>query len=189
MRDYDYPHTVDDGGGERLTFLRRLPADVGERVEFEIVVASGSAPPVHAHNLQDEALMVREGRIGYVLSGSAPKTAGPGETVFIPRGEFHRFWNDGDDTLVADGYFEPVGSIEYLIGAFYAMMRDAGGGKVDVFDAAFLLRRYRSEYTLQEIPAPIQRFLFPVIVAVGRVMGKYVKYADAPEPVHRPAAE
>jgi hypothetical protein len=35
------------------------------------------------------------------------------------------------------------------------------------------------------IPAPVQRFVFPVLVAVGRLLGRYTRYADAPEPVRR----
>jgi hypothetical protein len=38
---------------------------------------------------------------------------------------------------------------------------------------------------MAEIPAPVQRFVFPVVVALGRLLGKYNKYADAPEPVRR----
>jgi hypothetical protein len=36
-----------------------------------------------------------------------------------------------------------------------------------------------------EVPAAVQRFVFPVQVAVGRLLGRYEKYADAPEPVRR----
>jgi hypothetical protein len=35
------------------------------------------------------------------------------------------------------------------------------------------------------IPAVVQRLVFPVLVIVGRLLGKYRKYADAPEPVRR----
>jgi hypothetical protein len=33
------------------------------------------------------------------------------------------------------------------------------------------LRRYRSEFCIAEIPAVVQRVVFPVLVAVGRVLG------------------
>ena len=61
----------------------------------------------------------------------------------------------------------------------------SGGSRPDLFDAAFLTRRYRGEFYMSEIPAMVQRLVFPVLVAVGRVLGKYRKYADAPEPVRR----
>jgi hypothetical protein len=62
-------------------------------------------------------------------------------------------------------------------------MKRSGGHRPDPFEAAFLARRYRSEFGMAEIPAPVQRFVFPVLVAVGRLLGKYKKYADAPQPV------
>ena len=55
----------------------------------------------------------------------------------------------------------------------------------DPFDAAFLATRYRDEFTMVEIPAPVRRFVFPLLVAVGTALGKYRKYADAPAPVCR----
>ena len=49
------------------------------------------------------------------------------------------------------------------------------------------MRRYRNEFGMLEIPMAVQRFVFPVLVAIGRLLGKYRRYADAPEPVRRPA--
>ena len=47
------------------------------------------------------------------------------------------------------------------------------------------MRRYRSEFRMLESPAAVERFVFPILVAVGTVLGKYRKYAGAPESVHR----
>ena len=33
------------------------------------------------------------------------------------------------------------------------------------------------------IPAVVRRIVFPLLVAVGTVLGKYRRYADAPAPV------
>jgi hypothetical protein len=38
---------------------------------------------------------------------------------------------------------------------------------------------------MADIPAPVQRFVFPVVVAVGRLLGKDRRFAGAPEPVKR----
>jgi hypothetical protein len=38
---------------------------------------------------------------------------------------------------------------------------------------------------LLAIPAPVRHFVFPVIVAIGTLLGRYRKYADAPEPMRR----
>jgi quercetin dioxygenase-like cupin family protein len=179
--DYDYPHTIDNGAGERLTFLRRD----GDRLEVENVVAPGAGPPMHIHRLQKEAVTVEQGRLGYRRAGEAEQFAGPGETVVFEAGEEHKFWNPGEEDARGTGYIEPADDIEYFLGAIFESQRRKGGDRPDIFEAAYLARRYRSEFALTEIPAPVQRFVFPVLVAVGRLLGKYRKYADAPEPVRR----
>jgi mannose-6-phosphate isomerase-like protein (cupin superfamily) len=176
-----YPHTIDNGDGERLTFLRR----VGDRLEVENRVKPGSGPPMHVHHYQEEGLTVEEGRIAYQRPGESPQFAGPGETVVFAPGEPHRFWNPGEEDLRVSGYVEPADNVEYYLEAIYESLRENGGGRPGPFDAAFLARRYRSEFGMTEIPAPVQRFVFPVLVAVGRLLAKYGKYADAPEPIRR----
>src|SRR5687768_14595041 len=99
MSRYSYPHSIDNGAGERLTFLRRVPGPRGERVEVENIVQPGSGPPMHVHHHQDEALTVVAGRVGYERPGEQAKFAGPGETVTFTAGEAHRFWNAGTDEL------------------------------------------------------------------------------------------
>jgi hypothetical protein len=85
------------------------------------------------------------------------------------------------------GYIEPADNAEYFLTELYASTRKNGGSRPDPFDAAFLIRRYRSEFALVEIPPPVQRFILPVQVVFGKLLGRYRKYANAPEPVRRGA--
>lgn len=185
MRRYTYPHTIDNGAGECLTFLRRVPGRLGDRLEVENIVGRGSGPPMHVHQMQEEALTVQAGRIGYQRLGGPELFAGPGETVTFKAGEAHRFWNAGDEELHCTGYVEPADNLEYFLTEIYASTKRSGGVRPDPFEAAFLLRRYRSEFLMVVIPTAVQRFVFPVQVTIGRLLGKYRRYADAPEPVRR----
>lgn len=180
-----YPHTIENGAGERLTFVRRVQGPAGDRLEVENLVKPGSGPPMHVHYHQEEGLTVRQGRIGYQRPGEPPRFAGPGETVVFGPGEPHKFWNAGEEDLLGTGYIRPADNAEYFLTALFESQRESGGSRPDPFDAAFLMRRYRSEFYMAEIPAAVQRLVFPVLVLVGRALGKYGKYADAPEPVRR----
>lgn len=62
-------------------------------------------------------------------------------------------------------------------------MKRVGKKRPDFFDAAFLLTRYRSEIRMLDIPAIVQTVAFPVLLAVGRLVGKYDRFRGAPEPV------
>jgi uncharacterized cupin superfamily protein len=182
---YAYPHTIDNGAGERITFLQRVPGPGGDRLEVENVVTARSGPPMHVHHHQEEGLTVQQGRMGYQRPGEPAQFAGPGGTVVFKAGEAHKFWNAGEDELRCTGYVEPADNLEYFLTELYASMKQSGKARPDPFDAAFLVRRYRSEFAMLEIPAAVQRFLFPLQVAVGNLLGKYKKFADAPEPAQR----
>ena len=84
--------------GERLS-IRRVRR--GDEEWFEL---SGSlpphseGPPMHVHFAEDEEGRVDSGVISFVVDGRL-MTAGPGESLSIPRGVPHRWWNEGDDIL------------------------------------------------------------------------------------------
>jgi Cupin domain len=173
----EYPRTIESGHGERLTFL-------GDG-EVRNDVSPGAGPPMHVHYLQEEALTVERGKMGWQRLGAEEQLAGPGETATFAPGEFHRFWNAGDEELVCTGYARPPGNIEYFLTQIYASMRASGKPRPRLFDAAYLLTRYRSEFGMAVPPRPVQRVLFPVVVGVGRLFGLHRRFADAPEPLPR----
>ena len=185
---FTYPHTIDNGLGERLTFLRRVSTPQGEVLEVENSVQPGGGPPMHVHHHQEESLTVVQGRIGYQRPGEEPRYAGAGETVTFAPGEVHRFWNAGEGELRCTGNIRPPDSLEYFLREIYASQKRSGSMRPDPFDAAYLSWRYRDEFAMHEIPRFVQRFVFPVQVLIGRLLGKYRKYADAPEPVRRSRA-
>jgi hypothetical protein len=128
---------------------------------------------------------VQQGRIGYQRLGEPERFAGAGETVAFGAGVPHRFWNAGEGELRCTAYMEPADNAEYILTELFASMQRRGDGRPALFDVAFLARRYRSEYAIVQVPAALQRFAFPVIVALGQLLGRYKHYADAPEAIWR----
>jgi quercetin dioxygenase-like cupin family protein len=181
----EYPRTIDSGSGELLTFLGIRRDEGGEYLEIRNVVAPGAGPPMHVHRLQEESLTVERGTMAYQELGGEEHRAGPGERVTFAPGVAHRFWNAGDDDLVGVGYVRPPDNLEYFLTEVYASMRRHGGKRPGLFDAAYLTRRYGSEFGMLAIPAPVQRVLFPVVVGAGRLLGRHRRFADSPEPVTR----
>lgn len=182
---YTYPHTIDNGAGESLTFLRRVNHPDGDYLEVENVVAPGSGPPMHTHHYQEESLTVVKGRIGYQVQGEEKKYAGEGETVHFAAGVPHKFWNAGEENLHCAGYIKPPDNVEYFLTEIYASTKENGGKEPNRLDGAFLMGRYKSEFSLNEIPTFVQKMIFPVMRVVGSINGRYKKYANAPEPVRR----
>lgn len=68
------------------------------------------AAPLHRHSREDEYSFVLEGRIGALL-GDEEVVAEAGDLIFKPRGQWHTFWNAGDEParvleIISPGGFE-----------------------------------------------------------------------------------
>lgn len=68
--------------------------------------------PLHRHTKEDEYSYVLEGRMGALL-GDEVVYAEKGDLVFKPRGQWHTFWNAGDEScrileIVSPGGFEQL---------------------------------------------------------------------------------
>jgi len=68
------------------------------------------AAPLHRHTHEDEYSYVLEGRMGADLGGEGVY-GDPGDLVFKPRGQWHTFWNAGDEPcrileIISPGGFE-----------------------------------------------------------------------------------
>lgn len=180
---FQLPHVIENPLGEKLIF-QSLEEEDGEQKMIVInEVKPGAGPPFHVHFKQEESLTVTRGRMGYQIDGQEEKFLEPGESVLFERGVMHRFWNAGEDTLACEGWIKPANSIDYFLSGIYNSMNKAGKPEGDPFDSAFLMTRYKSEYDLKEIPGFVKKVIFPITVLIGRILGKYKHFRDAPEPL------
>ena len=69
--------------------------------------------------------------------------------------------------------------IEQIYNAVNAVNDDKPGP----FDAAFLLTKYKSEMDMLVIPKPVKALVFPLLLFIGKLSGKFKKYKDAPDPI------
>lgn len=181
-----YPHTISTHHGEKLIFHGTESSPEGERVLVENFVAPGSGPPIHVHWQQDESLTVVKGTIGYQVAGQPAQYAGIGQTIVFKRGVAHRFWNAGEEVLNCRGWVNPANSIVFFLSAVYAAQNKSGKPQPEAFDAAYLLTQYADEYDMVEIPFLVRKVIMPVTYQVGKLLGKYKHFQEAPTPLKRP---
>ncbi|MES2650060.1 MAG: cupin domain-containing protein [Bacteroidota bacterium] len=181
--NYTYPHTIQNVTGEKLIFKALLPEPDGDKLLVENFVTPNSGPPMHTHFLQDEALTVVEGKIGYQVQGKPAQFAGVGETVLFRRGVPHRFWNAGEEILHCTGWVKPANTLVFFLSSIYEAQNKSGSEQPEKFDGAYLLTRYKSEFDMAEIPAFVKKVILPITYQVGKLLGKYKHFEDAPEPV------
>ena len=71
------------------------------------------AAPLHRHSREDEYSFVLEGRLGALL-GDEVVYGAPGDLVFKPRGQWHTFWNAGDEPARILEIISPAGFERYF---------------------------------------------------------------------------
>lgn len=182
--NYTLPHSIQNTNGEKITFVQLVKEPDGDKLLVENFVSPGGGPPMHTHFLQDEVLTVVKGRIGYQVKGKAPQFAEPGETVSFSRGVPHKFWNAGNEELHCKGYIQPANTIVFFLSSIYEAQNKTGSARPALFDSAYLMRRYASEYNMEEVPLLVKKLVIPIVYFIGKLTGKYKHFQDAPEPVH-----
>ena len=111
------------------------------------------AAPLHLHTREDEYSFVLEGRMGALL-GDDVVEAGPGDLVFKPRGQWHTFWNAGDEPCRILEIIAPAGFERF----FQELVAMGGATDVDPQDVAALNARYGLEMRPETVPELVERF-------------------------------
>ncbi len=178
--NYKYPYTIENCVGEKIIFQSVEASNGGDKVIIEAFCKPGAGPAMHTHFKQEEELTVISGKMGYQLFGQEPKFANTGETVLFNRGTPHKFWAEGQEELHCKGWIQPANTIVFFLSAVYAAQNKAGKSEPEAFDGAYLLTKYASEYDMPEIPSFVKKVIFPVTCFIGRLLGKYKHFEDAP---------
>jgi quercetin dioxygenase-like cupin family protein len=111
------------------------------------------AAPLHRHNREDEYSYVLEGRIGALL-GDDVVVGGPGDLIFKPRGEWHTFWNAGEEPARVLEIISPAG-----FERFFAELAGFGDAPLANPEAmAELCGRFALEMDPESVPGLLERF-------------------------------
>jgi mannose-6-phosphate isomerase-like protein (cupin superfamily) len=130
-------------------------SEAGER--FSLVEhpmsARALAAPLHRHNNEDEYSFVIEGRMGALL-GDEHIEAGRGELVHKPRGQWHTFWNAGDEPCRILEIISPAGFEKF----FEALVDLGGVTAAEPSALGALCSRYQLEMDPDSVPGLVERF-------------------------------
>ena len=159
--------------GEVLT-MRRLSVDGRAVLHLRgSLPPHREGPPMHIHYLEDEVVeYVTAGRLAAEIGGRRV-AAGPGETVQLPRGVPHRWWNGGDEPLEFEGHVHPVEDFDRYLQGVFDVVNASASGRPSLFYLAQLVLRHRRTQAVLMMPPPVQMVLFRLVVAIGTVLGHY----------------
>jgi quercetin dioxygenase-like cupin family protein len=106
------------------------------------------AAPLHRHSREDEYSYVLRGRVGALL-GEEVIFGGPGDLIYKPRGQWHTFWNAGDDEASLLEIISPAGFEKY----FEELILLFADGRPQPEKIAPIAARYGLEIDPSTIPA------------------------------------
>lgn len=172
--------------GERIVFLATSRETNGEAVVFETFVQpDGFVAAAHVHPNQVERFEILSGTLGLRMGGKEV-AATPGETVTIPVGTPHRFWNAGEDEVRFRCEVRPALQFEQLVETMFAL---ASAGKTNrkgmpnPLRLAVIARAHFDVVRLPFPPAFAQRLGLALGAPLGRLLGYGSTYVPTAEPL------
>jgi uncharacterized cupin superfamily protein len=129
-------------------------------------------PPLHVHHLEDETGVIKAGTLAALVDGRRLDFAA-GQSVQLPRGVAHRWWNDGDTTLVFEGVVRPAMDFDRYVQAAFEVINASPKGRPSLVYLAHVARRHRQTQSVLLLPRPLQAIVFGAAHAVGTLLGRY----------------
>jgi mannose-6-phosphate isomerase-like protein (cupin superfamily) len=113
------------------------------------------AAPLHRHSREDEYSFVLEGRLGALL-GDEVVYGGPGDLIVKPRGQWHTFWNAGEEPARILELISPAGFERYFEEMVDLLERSVGAP--DPTELGAIAARHGLEVDRESIPHLIAQY-------------------------------
>jgi len=137
----------------------------------------------HYHPGIHERFTVIEGSVTFTLDG-VQRVAGAGETVDIPPGRVHDFWNSGEEAALARVEVEPGGRFMEMIKNGFGLAQDGktdAKGMPNMLQISLFAQEFDDVIRYVQPPPAVQRVLFAVLAPIARrrgYRGSYPEYLE-----------
>ncbi|HET8826360.1 MAG TPA: cupin domain-containing protein [Terriglobales bacterium] len=159
--------------GETLRLRRERDASGQVVLIIEGTLPPGSkGPPPHVHFREREEGAVEAGTLGARVGEQMLRVQAGGNAAF-PAGVIHSWWNAGETLLEFNGRVVPAVDLDQFLQALFAVLNASATNRPSIFYLAHVLWRHRRTQAVARPPVAIQRILFPVVLLLGRLLGKY----------------
>lgn len=161
--------------GERIVWLKTASDTDGELLQADFFMRPGGfVAAEHVHRHQEERFAVRAGTVRFLAAGREREVSA-GETVVVPPGQPHVWWNPGEREARVLVEVRPAMRTEDFFETFFELAQagkvNAKNGLPNPVQLAVLAREYEEEIHLARPPLLVQRILFAPLAALGRRLG------------------
>jgi quercetin dioxygenase-like cupin family protein len=153
----------------------------GERLVVDIQARPGAAGAgEHMHPSMDERFTVVRGRVGFSIDGQR-SIAGPGESVHIPPGAAHDWWNDESEEAQLVLEIHPAVRYEEMMRNLFGLAQDGrtdARGMPRLLQLALLAREFKDVARFTKPHRLVQTILFPLLAPIARLRGYRGSYPE-----------
>ena len=174
-------HVMDNpvSGEDRIVFTKTAQQTGGESFELEVFIRAGApGTPEMVHPHQDESFELLSGSLDFRIGGQERRLQA-GESLLIPKGTPHNWWNASDEEAHALVEIRPALRSEELFANIYGLCSEKGA-LPNPLQLAVLVNEHWNEGYLTKPPLLVQKVMFGALAPVGRLLGykaHYPKYS------------
>lgn len=180
---YEHPVTK-----ERVVILVGTEESKGERLVVDLYLRkTGGVCPRHLHPTIREQITVLSGRVGVFMNGES-FIASLGETINIPPGTVHDWWNAGIYEARVRVDIQPAARFEEFVRNAFGLAQDGktnSKGMPTLLQLALLAREFGDVIQFTRPSRSVQRIVFTALAPFARLFGYSGTY---PQYMTRPAA-
>jgi quercetin dioxygenase-like cupin family protein len=181
---------INPASGERAVVIVGDDETAGKRVVIDLYLRPGGGMVErHYHPTIHERFTVLQSQVCFTLGGKEVRSAEPGQTVDIPPGILHSFWNAGYNEGLVRFDVQPAERFVALIKNGFSLAQDGKTdttGKPSLLQIALMARQFDDVIRYDMGPRAVQKLIFFALTPFAKLKGLKGSY---PEYMARPASE
>jgi quercetin dioxygenase-like cupin family protein len=169
--------------GERIIFRKRARETGGDLMEMNLYLGpSGFIAAAHIHPFQEERFEISGGPAMFRI-GEEERLYEPGQTVVVPPGTPHVWWNPSDREITTLIQFRPALDTETFFETYFGLARDGKVNKKGLPNALQMMVLAHAYNREMQLPKSRQRMLYPLAVVLAKLgaargyRARYEKYS------------
>ncbi len=160
-----------DKSKEEISFLNS-PTKHTDDLEILVKLPNiESSPCLHIHPLQSKKFEAIDGNLVIALVSDKIMLK-PGESYIVKPNIIHTCIPESDVPTLFKITYTPSLNMQYLLTEMFDACNRNHSKHATIFEACYIMAQAPEEYYVANHPIWIQRFMFPIVAKIGKLLGR-----------------